>query len=74
MIFTSQDPVSSLLNECMAASFNQHWIGNVLVVKCGKKDPHRIVHMDIGEHVLARLIVGMLVYSAGSICQQSLMH
>ena len=45
LIFVSADLVSALPNLSLAKIFDQHWLGNVLVVKIGQRDRIRVVNM-----------------------------
>lgn len=57
-IFYSADSVSELPNQCIATKFNVNWMGNVVVVKRGLRDPMSICNITIGDHNLCSMLLG----------------
>lgn len=59
VLFYSSDSVSSLPNASIARLYNIHWMGNVVVMKCSRRDPLKIVQMSWGEQHLVDIVVAM---------------
>lgn len=58
-IYFSRDEISSITNHCVARRFDQHWLGDIIVVKRGRADPFQVLEMtrSSGEMELVDIIV-----------------
>lgn len=61
IVIYSADQTSSLPNSCIAKLFDEHWLGNVVVLKCSQKDSKQIIQMDWGDKSLVDMIISMYV-------------
>lgn len=58
-VWYSSDSTCSLPNQCLAASHDIFWLGNVIVFKRGVRDPRAVVNVRRGEAKLISVLTGM---------------
>lgn len=63
VLIYSADPVSSPPNNTLAKLYDVHWAGNVVVLKCSRRDPKQIIQMGWGDKQLVDVIVALYVWT-----------
>lgn len=59
VVVFSADQTSSTPNRSIAKLYNIHWLGNVVVVKCAKRDPKQVIQMGWGDRQLVDVLIGL---------------
>lgn len=58
VMFMSTDTVSALPNRSIAKMFDRYWLGNIVIVKIGRRDGVRVINMGRGEQLKVDDVVG----------------